>query len=264
MFKSYFQYPFDSILDKYPDALEYNLATHLVEKWERAIIAFYIPKANSKKEFIAIGSGFLVKTNGVHAIITANHVMEDLIKNDCYFSLNNSLFPLRKTMFQKSNSRDYAVIMPTEEIISYDKNFISFTTDLHQDLEPTTSMIISGFPSNKNNHNINNPHKPAKIYSILFNSFEYNTDHEDIYFYFDSRKKMIRPEMFEPLSSEKSLPSLAGMSGAPVMQIMINKNTSALTTRVIGVFKEHHRKKGKYLIASALSNFSEEITSLSN
>ncbi len=264
MFKSHLQYPFDSILNKYPDALESSLVTQLVKKWERAIIAFYIPKVNSKKEFFAVGSGFLIKINGVYAIVTASHVIDDLIKNECYFSLNNNFFSLSKTIIRKSSSHDYAVIMPTKEIMSYDKNFISFSNELRQDLEPTTSMIISGFPSNKNNHNMNKPQKPAQLYSILLNSFEFNIDNEDIYFHFDSRKKMIRAEMFEPLSSEKSLPSLEGMSGAPVMQIMINTSTGALTPRVVGVFKEHHRQKEKYLVAGAFINFSEEILALCN
>ncbi|MEQ9920523.1 hypothetical protein ABRQ09_06620 [Pectobacterium brasiliense] len=78
MFKSYSEYPFNSIIDEYPDAKALNLVTTLVEKWQRALIAFYVPKANSVKEHDAVGSGFLIKTNGVHKILAASHVLDHL------------------------------------------------------------------------------------------------------------------------------------------------------------------------------------------
>ncbi len=264
MFKSYLQYPFNNILHDYPDCHASSLITQLVEKWQQAIIAFYVPENNSNKNFISVGSGFLLKNNGFHSIITANHVMDELINKECYFSLNNIFFPLGKVIYKKSDSHDYAAIMPPKALMCSEGNYIAFSNELSKNHEPTMSMIVSGFPSNKNKYNPDKSERNAQLYSILFNSFEFDSNREDIYFNFDSRKKMIRTEMFEPLSFGKSLPSLAGMSGGPVMQILKNKSTDALTLRVVGVFKEHHRQKGKYLVAGAFINFSEEIKALYN
>ncbi|MBA0218795.1 hypothetical protein H4F33_14000 [Pectobacterium brasiliense] len=264
MFKSYLQYPFNSILYDFPNSHESSLGTMLIDKWQRAIIAFYVPEINSNKNFISVGSGFLIKKNGFYSIITANHVVDELINRMCFFSLNNSFFPLDKIIYIKSESHDYAAIMPPKALMHSEENFIAFSDELGQDYEPTMSMIVSGCPSNKNKYKLDKSGINTQIYNIFFNSFEFDSRKEDIYFNFDSRKKMIRTEMFEPLSSGKSLPSLEGMSGGPVMQILKNKNTNALTLRVVGVFKEHHRQKGKYLVAGAFINFSEEIKALYN
>lgn len=262
IFKSYLKYPFHSIINEYPDARKQNLITHMVTKWQRAIIAFYAPKANSDKAYDMIGSGFLINIKGAYAIVTANHVMEHLQQNNCYFYLNNKLFPLTKTYMMRNQLRDYAFIMPTEEIFSHEKKFIYFDDAFCQDLEPTSSVIISGYPSTKNSIHVDRPNKGQQLYSILFNYFEYDRDSEDLCFPFDSKPKMICPEMFEPLSHSKSLPFLNGMSGSPVMQIMKNTNTSALSLRVIGIFKEHHKKKKQQLVASAFDSFSKELIML--
>lgn len=262
MFKSYLEYPFTSIIAEYPYAKESNLVTTLVKKWQRALITFYAPRANSVKGHDAVGSGFLIKTDGVHKILTANHVLDHLQLNNCYFTLNNLRFPLTKSLAKRNSTRDCAEIMPTLEIIMHKKTFIYFTDKQRDDLEPTSSMIIAGFPSSKNGLHADKPDAVEHAYCLLFNHFEYNKDTDDLYFHFDSRKKMIHPSMFEPCSIGQSLPYLNGMSGAPVLQIMKNINTGALTLRAVGIFKEHYRKKEKMLVASTLSQFSSELIAL--
>lgn len=263
MFKSYSEYPFSSIIDEYPDAKALSLVTTLVEKWQRALITFYAPRANSVKEHDAVGSGFLIKTNGVHKILTADHVLDHLQLNNCYFTLNNVRFPLTQSLAKRSSKRDCAEIMPTLETIMHKETFIYFTDERRDDLEPTSSMIISGYPSSKNGLHSDKPDALQHAFCLLFNHFEYNKDTDDLYFHFDSRKKMVHPSMFEPRSVGQSLPYLNGMSGAPVLQIMKNINTGALTLRAVGIFKEHHRKKEKLLVASTLSQFSSELIALS-
>ncbi|VTP16543.1 hypothetical protein PUATCC27989T_04517 [Phytobacter ursingii] len=262
MLKSYSEYPFNSILDEYPDAKALNLVTTLVEKWQRALITFYAPKPNSVKEHDAVGSGFLIKTDGVHKILTADHVLDHLQLNNCYFTLNNVRFPLTQTLVKRNSSRDCAEIMPTLEIIMHKEKFIYFTDDRRDDLEPTSSMIISGYPSSKNGLHADKPDAVQHAYNLLFNHFEYDKDTDDLYFHFDSRKKMVHPSMFEPCSVGTSLPYLNGMSGSPVLQIMKNINTGALALRAVGIFKEHHSKKEKLLVASTLSYFSAELIAL--
>lgn len=263
MFKSYSDYPYYSIIEEYPDAKSQNLVTTLMEKWQRALITFYAPKANSKKEHNAVGSGFLIKTDGGHKILTADHVLDHLQVDDCYFALNNVRFPLTQTLVKRNSARDYAVITPTLEIFLHRKDFIYFTDEKRVDLEPTSSMIIVGYPSSKNGLHADKPDSVQHAVSILFNHFEYDKTTDDLYFHFDSRKKMVHPSMFEPCSVGQSLPYLNGMSGAPVLQIMQNINTDALTLRVVGIFKEHPRKKEKVLVASAFGKFSSELTALS-
>lgn len=263
MFKSYIDYPFYSIMEEYPDAKALSLVTTMVEKWYRALVTFYAPRANSKKEHDAVGSGFLIKINGEHKILTADHVLDHLQVNDCSFSLNNVRFPFTQTLVKRNSARDYAEIMPTLEIHLHQETFIYFSDDERDDHEPTSSMIISGYPSSKNGLHTDKPDTVPYAVSILFNQFEYDKATDDLYFHFDSRKKMVHPSMFEPRSVGKSLPYLNGMSGAPVLQIMKNVNTGALALRVVGIFKEHHRKKEKMLVASAFGKFSSELIALS-
>jgi hypothetical protein len=45
-------------------------------------------------------------------------------------------------------------------------------------------------------------------------------------------------------------------------KIMKNTNTGALSLRVIGIFKEHHKKKKQQLVASAFDSFSKELIML--
>lgn len=262
MFKSYSEYPFNSIIDEYPDAKELNLVTALVEKWQRALIIFYAPRANSTKEHDAVGSGFLIKTDGVHKILTADHVLDHLQLNNCYFTLNNVRFPLTQSLAKRNPKHDCAEIMPTFEIITHKETFIYFIDERRDNLEPTSSMIIPGYPSSKNGLHADKPNAVQHAYCLLFNHFEYDKGTDDLYFHFDSRKKMVHPSMFEPCSTGKSLPYLNGMSGAPVLQIMKNINTGALTLRAVGIFKEHHRKREKMLVASTLSLFSSELIDL--
>lgn len=126
MLKSYLVYPFNSITDEYTDAKALNLVTKLVKKWQRALITFYASRANSKKEHDAVGSGFLIKTDGEHKILTADHVLDPLQVNNCYFALNNVRFPLTQTLTKRNPARDYAEIMPTLEIIFSSGNFHIF------------------------------------------------------------------------------------------------------------------------------------------
>ncbi|WP_370635127.1 hypothetical protein [Pantoea sp. DY-15] len=181
-------------------------------------------------------------------------MLDHLQVDDCYFALNNVRFPLTQTLVKRNSARDYAVITPTLEIFLHPKDFIYFTDEKHKDLEPTSSMIIAGYPSSKNGLHADKPDSVQHVVSLLFNHFEYDKETEELYFHFDSRKKMVIPSMFEPLSFAQSLPYLNGMSGAPVLQIMQNVNTDALTLRVVGIFKEHHRKKRRCSLQAHSAN----------
>ncbi|UDQ78564.1 hypothetical protein LJN55_13870 [Erwinia rhapontici] len=128
MFKSYSEYPFNSIINEYADAKALNLVTTLVEKWQRALITFYAPRANSVKEHDAVGSGFLVKTDGVHKMLTADHVLDHLQLNNCYFTLNKVRFPLTQSLAKRNSKRDCAEIMrPLKPLCIKKHSFISLT-----------------------------------------------------------------------------------------------------------------------------------------
>ncbi|MDM2848775.1 serine protease [Citrobacter sp. Cpo074] len=258
-----FNYPYPSILELYPYGIDDNLASQLTEKWERAFVSFHAPKPNSRKETLTMGSGFLMLLGGNPFIVTASHVIDDLKDLDSrYFRVEDKVYPFEKVSVFFNSEQDYAFIELPKEMLTSEKGFIFFTDSPRTDLIPTSSMIISGFPSSKNKIHKDRPGKVLQRFNFVHHHFEYNTLNEELHFPFDSRQGKGTPVRTEPASTFSSVPLLEGMSGAPVLQIMQNIHTEALTLRVVGIFKEHRSKTEKCLVASTFIHFAEETNNI--
>ncbi|EEX2836900.1 trypsin-like peptidase domain-containing protein [Escherichia albertii] len=258
-----FFYPYPSILDLFSNAVDMNIITQLTNKWERAFVSFHAPKTNSKRELLTVGSGFLMMLNGTPFIATASHVINEIKDLEVrYITIENQLYPLEKTAVHMDEEQDYAFIELPQTILLFEKGFIFFSNVVRNDLRPTSTMIISGFPSTKNKLHKSKPNAEFRRLNLVFHNFEYNTSNEELHFLFDSRPGKGTPVTMEPTSTLTSLPSLAGMSGAPILQVMENIDTDELTLRVVGIFKEHRSKTEKCLVASTFIQFAEEINKI--
>ncbi|HBM0091563.1 TPA: trypsin-like peptidase domain-containing protein [Salmonella enterica subsp. enterica serovar Tilburg] len=258
-----FFYPYSSVLELFPNAADMNIITQLTNKWERAFISFHAPKANSKKELLTVGSGFLMMLNGMPFIVTASHVIDEIKEiDDRYITIEKQLYQLKKAEIHRDKEQDYAFIELPQAILSLKKGFIFFSNIVRNDLSPTSTMIISGFPSSKNKFHKDKPNTGLQRLNFAFHHFEYNTSNEELHFPFDSRPGKGTPIKMESTSTITSLPSLAGMSGAPILQVMENISTGALTLRVVGIFKEHRAKTEKCLVASTFVQFAEEMNKI--
>jgi hypothetical protein len=256
-------YPFPSITDLFPDGIEKNIVTKLTSPWKRALVTFLVPKSNSTKELLTVGSGFLKLIEGHPFIFTAGHVVREVMELDQrYFMVDGELYPFEKTDIHLNDIQDYAAIELPKKMLDSEKGYIFFSNRSRSELRPTSSMIIAGFPATKNKFHKDKENKGLNQLNFVFHHFEYNSLNEELHFPFDSRPGKGTPITTEPESSFETLPSLAGMSGAPVLQVMDNTDTGALTLRAIGIFKEHRTKSEKCLVASTFIQFADEINKI--
>ncbi|WP_427003713.1 hypothetical protein [Pantoea eucrina] len=69
---------------------------------------------------------------------------------------------------------------------------------------------------------------------------------------------------FEDASTNKTVTSLAGMSGGVIAQLIINKLDGGVSLKAIGIFKEHRPKRGNFLVGSTFIDFSDDLNSYLN
>lgn len=265
MLISSLKYPFPPITHLFPHGIEENIITRLTAPWERALVSFHVPKPYSTKELLTVGSGFIILIDDHPLIFTASHVVRDIVNFDArYIMIDGDLYPLENTHVLLNDTQDYAAIPLPKKILTSEKSFIFFNNQARPELKPTSSMILVGFPASKNQLHKDKEKKGLSRLNFAFHHFQYNTLNEELHFPFDSRLGKGTPIDVEPESHYNSLPSLSGMSGAPVLQIMENLDTDALTLRVIGIFKEHRTKNDKCLVANTLIQFADEVNKIFN
>lgn len=259
-------YPYTSILNFYPHWIEENKTSVFTLKWKNAIVSFFAKKEFNQQEFFLIGSGFLYLCGGkVPCIVTASHVITDMKKSDFSFiSIDGMRFPFEKLEVFFNHEQDYAFIPLPNDITSKIPNSRLFTSTPIDGGIKTSSFLIIGYPAKYNNLHKSRPDKGLQPLNLTFHNFFYERESEDIFFHFipDGKKKNI---IFEPISAHNSVPSLSGMSGGVIAQIVLCRTSSTnyqLYLRAIGIFKEHRAKRGNYLVGATFIDFADEINTL--
>ncbi|WP_410965232.1 hypothetical protein, partial [Salmonella sp. SAL04286] len=77
--------------------------------------------------------------------------------DDRYITIEKQLYQLKKAEIHRDKEQDYAFIELPQAILSLKKGFIFFSNIVRNDLSPTSTMIISGFPSSKNKFHKDKP-----------------------------------------------------------------------------------------------------------
>lgn len=256
-------YPYQPIEVFEPNWIDKNLTSTLVLDWQSALVSFFVKKKFSTQESVLVGSGFLYLLDGkVPCIMTASHVITEMRQSDLPFiSIDGVKFLFENLEIFFNNEQDYAVIPLPEKIAMNIPNSKIFTS-IHDSREiKTASFIIIGYPAKHNKLHRLRQDKGLTPFALTFNNFKYDRVTEDIFFKFipDGKKKNI---IFGPKSYTTSIPSLAGMSGGVIAQIVMNRNVARYSLRAVGSFKEHRAKRGNYLVGSTFIDFSNELNAL--
>lgn len=262
MFIENVNYPFKSIIEEIPGTLDDSHATQLANKYSRALVSFFTLNKNSKREFILVGTGFLIQLANAPGVVimTASHVVTDLMNADFRaISIDGDKYPFGKMDVLHNSEQDYAIISLPEEIFKSEKTYPYFNLNYRNELTPLRSFMITGYPGSRNIFHVDRESKGLSRLNIIFHSFGFDTESEDIYFHYNDKKGK-KGTQFTPesMSDNNNIPKMDGMSGAIISQIMINLSNDSLSLRPVGVFKEHLKKKN-LLVGCTFIPFAEEL-----
>lgn len=256
-------YPYLPVIFFDPGWIEQNKTTALALVWRSALVSFFVKKEFNPREAFLVGSGFLYLCGGqMPCIVTASHVIVEMRKSEISFiSIDGVKFPFGNLEIFFNDEQDYAVIPLPERIAKAIPDSRMFTSIYDSNDMRTSSFVIMGFPAKHNNLHALRPDKGLTPFNITFHSFHYERETEDIFFHFvpNGKKKNIT---FEESSTTTSIPSLAGMSGAVIAQIVAHRTSGQLSLVATGIFKEHRMKKGDYLVGATFIDFADEVNAL--
>ncbi|CDH34807.1 serine protease [Xenorhabdus bovienii] len=256
-------YPYLPVVAFVPDWIDKNKTSKLALDWRSALVSFFVKKEFNTQEDFLVGSGFLYLCGGkMPCIVTASHVIVEMRKSGLSFiSIDGVKFLFEKLEVFFNDDQDYAVI-PLPEKIAMGIPDSKIFTSIHDNSEmKTSSFVIMGYPAKHNNLHRLRPDKGLTPFNITFHHFHYERETEDILFHFvpDGKMKNIT---FEPISSTTSIPSLAGMSGGVIAQIVMHRTNDQFSLLAAGIFKEHRAKRGKYLVGATFIDFADEVNAL--
>lgn len=254
-----------SVLNFYPKFAKNNIGNKILERRKRVLISFHTKKNHSDRELSLIGSGFLVQKEDFIFVATAAHTIRAIEKlNYRYINIEGIYYVLHNIEMFINDEQDYCLFyLPIEIIKKHSKPLAYLPLEFKNQYIATSSFMIFGFPTSRN-----------KVYKegwamntlnlIFHNDFHYETTTEDILFPFTTRGKNPTSLEVESSSAIKSIPSLRGMSGCPIVQLMINIENGAINIRPVGIFKEHKTKHQKYLVGCTFPSFADEVNLLIN
>lgn len=245
------------------DWIEKNKTSELALEWRSALVSFFVTKEFNPQEAFLVGSGFLFLCDGkIPCILTASHVIADMRKSDFSFiSIEGVKFPFEHLEIMFNDKQDYALIPLSEKISEGIPNSKLFTSKADENEIKTSSFVIMGYPAKHNKLHKQWPAKGLHPFNITFHCFYYERETEDIFFHFVPAGKN-KNITFERASAITSIPSLAGMSGAVIAQIVMHRISGQFSLRAVGIFKEHRAKRGNYLVGATFIDFADEVNAL--
>lgn len=256
-------YPYFPVGFFVPNWIEENKSSELALEWRSALVSFFVKKEFNTQEAFLVGSGFLYLCAGkMPCIVTASHVITDMRKSGYSFiSIDGVKFPFEHLEIFFNDEQDYALIPLTEKIAAGIPNSKLFSSRNDRSEIKTSSFIIMGYPARHNKLHIQRPEKGLHPFNLNFHHFLYERETEDIFFRFipDGKNKNIK---FEEISTIHSIPSLAGMSGGVIAQIVMHPDSGQFALRAAGIFKEHRPKRGNYLVGATFIDFADEVNAL--
>lgn len=265
MFIERVDYPFKSIIEEIPQAIDDSIATQLANKYQRALVSFFTQKENNKREFVLVGTGFLIllpNAPGI-SIMTASHVITDLM--DAEFRaicIDGENYPFEKIEVLHNREQDYALLQLPKQLLESNKSLPYFDLNYRKELTPLRSFMVTGYPGTRNVFHVDHSSKGLNRLNLIFHSFGFNTETEDIYFnYNDKKGKKGTQFTAEPMSENNNIPKLEGMSGCVISQIMIDSSNDSISLRPVGILKEQF-KKNHLLVGCTFVPFADEIKRL--
>lgn len=268
-------YHFPSLFHLYPNADKDNIGTQIAETLCSTLVTFHVKKAFHANEIMLVGSGFLVDLGGVVFVATASHVMDNFseyeknTKTEGLICVQGDYYRLNFDVeIFRDKQQDYAFFKVPQEIQNREC-FEYLTTKNRNSFIPTSTFMVLGYPANKNKSRREESWEMNSL-NIIFHSFDFDTQTEDIFFPFDTSRKGLAKHRVESQSTF-TFSSLEGMSGCPVIQLMVKEKnypfivfekTYQFIPKAVGIFKEHKKRPSKYLSACSFVPFADEVNSL--
>ena len=259
-----------TIFNYFEDFVDSNYGNLLASISNNSLVSFFKMKPNSNTQFESIGTGFICVLDEELYLMTAYHVFKQIIeeKNNPFYVYipgileNKNIFEFKKILKIQENANytrvkidkdgDTIFIPTNEEIVSKNKvknnsaiPYVYFS-DLNKDgmLEPTSSFMISGFPSNKNQFHKNRDKEPVfNAVNLIFHGAQYEQKLNTIYFFGDKKDNKVESNSAYSPSVKNFIPT--GMSGSPVFQFYIKKTEDGPKIKLIliGIFTEFKKNK---------------------
>ena len=262
-----------TIFNYFENFFDRNYGNLLASISYNSLVSFFKMKPNSNTQFESIGTGFICVLDEELCLMTAYHVFKQIIeeKNNPFYVYipgilgNKNIFEFKKILKIQGDANyvrvdidkdgDTIFIPTNEEIVSKNKvknnsaiPFVYFS-DLNKDgmLEQTSSFMIFGFPSNRNQFHKNRDKEPVfNAVNLIFHGAQYDPKLNTIYFFGDKKDSKVESNSAYFPSVKNFIP--AGMSGSPVFQFYIKKTEDGPKIKLIliGIFTEFKKNKLQY------------------
>lgn len=226
----------------------------MVKRWGRVVVPFFSSGENSRAGANGFGTGFLVRFNSKHYLVTAMHVVEDALGcSACAINICGVGVGLKDIFFYRDKENDLAVADLDEFLVNNGFDSIP-SIDLdneHTSFKPLGFYLLMGYPGTKNKLEPRWGKINRNLYSIttekLGSNIGINTDiGVPILFEYDPKN-----QIDSNLKSAGRPPELYGMSGGPALELhakYISEDELRFYVRLTGILVEWHKRK-KIIVA---------------
>jgi len=236
-----------------PGAAQADIGNSLLELWKSCLVSFHIKQPHHANKILTVGSGFILSARSRLYIATASHVLDDYATGMGIGAFVGGEFvSLDGVACLHQENEDCAFLPPPMSLAG--KSCKPLVMGKRDDAIPTSSFMTFGYPETRNRFDVRNKNQSFNVLSIMFHNFHYDADEGNIEFDYDPKTVYA-----EPGSAIKAPVFLKGMSGAPVVQLLVVKATNTVALRPVGIFKEWRQGSTKRLIAHCFPDFSKDL-----
>lgn len=212
-----------------------------------------------------VGTAFLVRRDGIHFLVTAAHVLDELNAAAQGLGANSGgvmtnvegvSAPLVQVYFKPDRANDIAATVLPPTWFQANKIGDVSAIDLPDDrptFSPAGRSLIAGYPGTKNRISIQFGKRDRHLLSVSADPVDVTGVRnieiaQPIAFEYDPKDVVDRS-----LGKLQTPPNLDGMSGGPVLDVVVREhvgNAREYAMRLAGVFVEWHRSQRRIIAAS--------------
>ena len=263
---------FLSIIDYIPSFIDKNGGNHYASQLFKHLVSFFKKSEHSTTKFESIGTGSVILIENSLGILTANHVLNQIIndRNNQYYiyisgMTNQNIFKFEETVriidnyiqVQIDQEGDVAFISIDETKIPRERfgiELISFTPSKHITGRATSTFMMIGFPSNKNQFHKERDLEPYfNAANIITHKAKYDSTKNQLHWWVNKKDYRVESESAYIPNAKNFSPQ--GMSGSPLFQLYITESfTYKIHLVLVGVFTDYKKPELKYTATILESN----------
>lgn len=231
----------------------------IARRWGRVVVPFFTNHPKRKAAARGFGSGFIASYRGVPFLVTAKHVIEQALEEDCcVINVDGRGIILENLPFHIDRGNDLA-FTPMDRIFNEAGLATVQTIDLERGDDGSEAWgyhLLLGYPGTKNKLEREWGKVNRQLLSLTLEPAhtekEVNSDIEDPIL-FDFHPKQQVDSFFNRVQQP---PDLHGMSGGPTFELRMIipfKGQLNFHMRLSGVLVEQHPRQGVIVAATAKS-----------